>query len=322
MIAVAGLLRLRSRGARRGDIERAGALAAGRAAPAAVAEPSALAGVNGSLMTMQRRGLACSCAAWNASASSASSTGSGGAGRPCSSIWSFPRDCARAAASDAVGDTIDYKQVAKRVLAFVGESQYLLIETLAHRLALLLLGEFSLDWVRVDLEQTGRNPPFTRRRGEHPAAPRRPRVGRITRAGPLCRRVYVAIGSNIEPERWFRAGRARAAASLPRHILLCLLPQSRLRVRGRGFSQRGGGFRHRGGRGGGAGRTARDRDPVRPAARRSEMGAARHGHRPAALRRDGGRDGGLPPAAAGSAAPLLTCSAPLARDRARSCAIR
>ena len=31
----------------------------------------------------------------------------------------FPCDCARAAAQDAVADTVDYKQVAKRVLAFV-----------------------------------------------------------------------------------------------------------------------------------------------------------------------------------------------------------
>src|SRR5262249_38176523 len=47
----------------------------------------------------------------------------------------FPSDCARAAASDAVADTIDYKQVAKRVLSYVAGTQFHLIETLAHRLA-------------------------------------------------------------------------------------------------------------------------------------------------------------------------------------------
>lgn len=67
----------------------------------------------------------------------------------------FPSDCARAAASDAVADTVDYKQVAKRVLAFVGESRFLLIETLAHRLALLLLKEFSLEWIKIDLSKPG-----------------------------------------------------------------------------------------------------------------------------------------------------------------------
>ena len=35
----------------------------------------------------------------------------------------FPCDCARAAVNDAVADTVDYKQVAKRVLAFVEGSQ-------------------------------------------------------------------------------------------------------------------------------------------------------------------------------------------------------
>ncbi len=52
-------------------------------------------------------------------------------------------------------DTVDYKRVAKRVLAYVGESQFQLIETLAHRLALLLLEEFSLEWVRISLNKPG-----------------------------------------------------------------------------------------------------------------------------------------------------------------------
>ncbi len=67
----------------------------------------------------------------------------------------MPCDCARAAHSDAVADTIDYKSVAKRVLAWVGESQFQLIETLAHRLALLLLEEFSLAWIRVRINKPG-----------------------------------------------------------------------------------------------------------------------------------------------------------------------
>lgn len=67
----------------------------------------------------------------------------------------LPADCARAAASDGVADTIDYKLVAKRVLAYVGESQFQLIETLAHRLALLLLAEFSVEWVRLSLNKPG-----------------------------------------------------------------------------------------------------------------------------------------------------------------------
>jgi dihydroneopterin aldolase len=67
----------------------------------------------------------------------------------------FPCNCARAAVNDAVGDTVDYKLVAKRVLAFVEGSKFLLIETLAHRLALALLSEFSLEWIKLDLNKPG-----------------------------------------------------------------------------------------------------------------------------------------------------------------------
>ena len=67
----------------------------------------------------------------------------------------FPCDCARAAGTDAVADTVDYKQVAKRALAYVGASEFQLIETLAHRLALLLLAEFPLAWIRVELNKPG-----------------------------------------------------------------------------------------------------------------------------------------------------------------------
>ena len=67
----------------------------------------------------------------------------------------FPCDCARAAATDAVADTVDYKQVAKRALAFVGASEFQLIETLAHRLALLLLAEFQIAWIRVEVNKPG-----------------------------------------------------------------------------------------------------------------------------------------------------------------------
>lgn len=67
----------------------------------------------------------------------------------------LPCDCARAAASDSVADTVDYKKLAKRVLAWVGASEFQLLETLAHRLALLLLSEFQLAWVRLRVAKPG-----------------------------------------------------------------------------------------------------------------------------------------------------------------------
>ena len=44
-------------------------------------------------------------------------------------------DIRKAAASDRIEDTIDYKKVAKRLLAFVGESQFQLVETLTEHIA-------------------------------------------------------------------------------------------------------------------------------------------------------------------------------------------
>jgi 7,8-dihydroneopterin aldolase/epimerase/oxygenase len=67
----------------------------------------------------------------------------------------MPVDCRRAARSDAVADTLDYKKVSKRVLAFVSASEFHLVETLAQRLALVILEEFGIEWVRVTLNKPG-----------------------------------------------------------------------------------------------------------------------------------------------------------------------
>ena len=67
----------------------------------------------------------------------------------------LPVDCARAAASDEVADTLDYKKVAKRVLSFVEASEFKLVETLAQRLALTILEEFALAWVRISVNKPG-----------------------------------------------------------------------------------------------------------------------------------------------------------------------
>jgi dihydroneopterin aldolase len=67
----------------------------------------------------------------------------------------MPCDCARAARRDQVEDTVDYKSVAKRVLAWVQASQFHLVESLAQGLALLLLAEFPFEWVRVSVNKPG-----------------------------------------------------------------------------------------------------------------------------------------------------------------------
>lgn len=67
----------------------------------------------------------------------------------------MPVDCARAALSDDVADTLDYKKVAKRLIAFVGGSEFKLVETLAHRAAMLILEEFGVAWVRLSVNKPG-----------------------------------------------------------------------------------------------------------------------------------------------------------------------
>lgn len=64
-------------------------------------------------------------------------------------------DIARAAKTDSIRDTLDYKAVAKRLQQFVGESQFQLVETLAERIAETVLTEFQVPWVRVRINKKG-----------------------------------------------------------------------------------------------------------------------------------------------------------------------
>ena len=59
------------------------------------------------------------------------------------------------AASDAIADTLDYKAVSKRLIAFVSASSFQLVETLAERCAALILDEFAVAQVRVKLSKPG-----------------------------------------------------------------------------------------------------------------------------------------------------------------------
>jgi dihydroneopterin aldolase len=67
----------------------------------------------------------------------------------------MPVDCALAAKSDDVADTLDYKKVAKRLISFVEGSNFKLVETMAHRAAMLILEEFGVEWVRLSVNKPG-----------------------------------------------------------------------------------------------------------------------------------------------------------------------
>lgn len=64
-------------------------------------------------------------------------------------------DIRRAAATDNIEDTLNYKAVAKRVQQFVGDSSYQLVETLAENIAAIVLDEFDVPWVQVRVNKPG-----------------------------------------------------------------------------------------------------------------------------------------------------------------------
>ena len=64
-------------------------------------------------------------------------------------------DNGRSAGSDRVEDALDYAAVARRVLAFVEVSDFNLIETLAERVADLVLREFGVPWLRLRVSKPG-----------------------------------------------------------------------------------------------------------------------------------------------------------------------
>ncbi len=64
-------------------------------------------------------------------------------------------DIRKAAASDSIEDTLDYKSLAKRVISFVEESQFNLVETLAESVARVIVTEFGVPYVKVTLNKAG-----------------------------------------------------------------------------------------------------------------------------------------------------------------------
>ena len=64
-------------------------------------------------------------------------------------------DISRAAKSDAIEDTLNYKAVAKRLISFVENSEFQLVETLAEHIAEILLKDFDINWLRLTLNKQG-----------------------------------------------------------------------------------------------------------------------------------------------------------------------
>jgi len=64
-------------------------------------------------------------------------------------------DIRKAAKSDHIEDTLNYKAIAKRLIDFISHSEFLLVETLAERVAEIVLTEFAVPWVRLQVNKPG-----------------------------------------------------------------------------------------------------------------------------------------------------------------------
>ena len=64
-------------------------------------------------------------------------------------------DIRKAASTDSISDTLDYKAVAKRLIRFVEQSEFQLVETLAERCAGIVLDEFPVRRLKLRLSKPG-----------------------------------------------------------------------------------------------------------------------------------------------------------------------
>lgn len=64
-------------------------------------------------------------------------------------------DIERAAETDDIQYTLDYKTVSKRIISFVQDSQFFLVEKLIVEIANIIRNEFNVPWVKITLNKKG-----------------------------------------------------------------------------------------------------------------------------------------------------------------------
>ncbi len=64
-------------------------------------------------------------------------------------------DISKAAETDDIAHTLDYKSVSDRVVQFVEQSEFFLVETLIEEIANILRNEFNIPWVKIILNKRG-----------------------------------------------------------------------------------------------------------------------------------------------------------------------
>lgn len=61
----------------------------------------------------------------------------------------------KAAETDDIQYTLDYKTVSKRIISFVEESRFFLVEKLVVEIAAIIRNEFNVPWVKITLNKKG-----------------------------------------------------------------------------------------------------------------------------------------------------------------------
>jgi len=64
-------------------------------------------------------------------------------------------DIRKAAETDDIQYTLNYKSVSKRIIDFVEGSEFFLVETMAEQIANIILNEFNVPWLRLRLGKPG-----------------------------------------------------------------------------------------------------------------------------------------------------------------------
>ena len=67
----------------------------------------------------------------------------------------FPFDCKKAAATDSIDDTIDYKAICKGVIKFVEDSSFQLQESLVEGIATLVKEEYNVESIKLRVSKPG-----------------------------------------------------------------------------------------------------------------------------------------------------------------------
>jgi dihydroneopterin aldolase len=62
-------------------------------------------------------------------------------------------DISKAAQTDDIEHTLNYKAISKRLVSFVEQSKFLLVETMAEQITEIVRNEFNVPWIRLKLSK-------------------------------------------------------------------------------------------------------------------------------------------------------------------------